>query len=283
MWSYKQYLKESSGETQIDDMWIDINAINPVARERLGYPTQKPEALLERIIEASSDEGNVVLDPFCGCGTTIAAAQRLKRRWIGIDITPLAITLIKHRLRTAFGSNVSFRVIGEPVDLSGAKALAQQDPYHFQVWALGLVGARPTDLKKGADQGIDGRLYFFDEHIDSGKTKQIIFSVKAGHTGPNHLRDLWGVVEREKAQIGVLITLDEPTKPMKAEAAKAGFYERPFGEKDERYPRLQILTVEELLKGKTVAYPHVRADLTFKKAPKVEEEGAISVPLPFTE
>jgi site-specific DNA-methyltransferase (adenine-specific) len=281
---YKRYLDEMPG-IAIGDSWDDIPPINSQAQERLGYPTQKPEALLERIIKASSNEGDLVLDPFCGCGTTIASAQRLKRRWVGIDITPLAITLIKHRLQTKFGSRIPYRVIGEPVDLSGAKALAEQDPFHFQVWALGLVGARPTDLKKGADQGIDGRIYFFDEHLDSGKTKQIIFSVKAGHTGPTHLRDLRGVVEREKAQIGVFISLEEPTKAMRTEAAKSGFYARPFGGKEERYPRLQLLTIEELLKGKGIAYPAVRADLTFKKAPKVEEESTRNLPgrLPFDE
>lgn len=164
-------------------------------------------------------------------------------------------------------------MIGEPPDLGGAKELAAQDPYQFQWWALGLVGARPTEQKKGADQGIDGRLYFFDEHLDSGRTKQIIFSVKAGHTGPTHIRDLWGVVEREKAQIGVLISLEEPTKAMRAEAAKAGFYVRPTGGKEEeRYPKLQLLTIDDLLNGKGIAYPAVRADLTFKKAPKAKEE-----------
>lgn len=277
----RTFLEDLSG-VAVRDIWIDIEPINAAAAERLGYPTQKPEALLERIVKASSNEGDIVLDPFCGCGTAVAAAQKLKRHWIGIDITHLAITLIKHRLQSAFGKKAHYKVVGEPADLAGAKKLAQEDPYQFQWWALGLVGARPTEQKKGADQGIDGRIYFFDEHIDSGKTKQIIFSVKAGHTGPNHLRDLRGVVEREKAQIGVLLTLEEPTRPMRTEAAKAGFYERPFG--DEKYPRLQVLTVEELLNGKTVAYPHVRADLTFKKAPKAEEkEKTVSGRLPFGE
>ncbi|MDE3042625.1 MAG: restriction endonuclease [Nitrospirota bacterium] len=281
----RKYLDQTKG-IPLQDIWIDVPPINSQAQERLGYPTQKPEALLERIINASSNEGDVVLDPFCGCGTATAAAQKLRRHWIGIDITHLAITLIKHRLQHAFGKKVHFKVIGEPTDLAGAKELAQQDPYQFQWWALGLVGARPTEQKKGADQGIDGRIYFFDEHIDSGKTKQIILSVKAGHTGPSHLRDLGGVVEREKAQIGILISLEEPTRAMRTEAAKAGFYERPFGQredqKEERYPRLQLLTIEELLKGKGIAYPAFRADLTFKKAPKVEEK-TLSGRLPFGE
>jgi DNA modification methylase len=282
---YKRYLDEMPG-VPVQTIWTDIPVINNRSREKLGYPTQKPEALLERILKTSSNEGDVVLDPFCGCGTAIAAAQKLKRHWIGIDVTHLAITLIKHRLLSTFGKKAHYKVLGEPVDLTGAKELAAQDPYQFQWWALGLVGARPTDQKKGADQGIDGRIYFFDEHIDSGKTKQIIFSVKAGHTGPTHLRDLWGVVERENAQIGVLISLEPPTKAMRTEAAKAGFYVRPTGGKEEeRYPRLQLLTIEELLKGKGIAYPAVRADLTFKKAPNVEEEVTRVLPgrLPFDE
>jgi SAM-dependent methyltransferase len=248
-----------------------IPPINSQAQERLGYPTQKPEALLERIIKASSNEGDVVLDPFCGCGTATAAAQKLKRRWIGIDITHLAITLIKHRLQSAFGKKAHYTVIGEPVDIGGAKELAAQDPYQFQWWALGLVGARPAEQKKGADQGIDGRLYFFDENTGSGKTKQIIFSVKAGHVAVSHVRDLWGVIEREKAQIGVLISMEEPTQAMRTEAAKAGFYDPPFGGKEKHYPRLQLLTVTDLLQGKEVAYPAFKANVTFKAAPKAED------------
>src|SRR5208283_2949494 len=147
---------------------------------------------------------------FCGCGTTIASAQRLKRRWIGIDITHLAITLMKHRLRAAFGNSVNYKVIGEPVSLPDAEELARQDPFQFQWWALGLVGARPSEQKKGADKGIDGRLYF---HDDPKATKQIVLSVKAGHTGSPHVMELLGVMNREKAEIGVLISLQEPTQP----------------------------------------------------------------------
>jgi site-specific DNA-methyltransferase (adenine-specific) len=271
---YKRYLDEMPG-VAFGDSWDDIPPINSQAQERLGYPTQKPEALLERIINASSNEGEIVLDPFCGCGTAIAAAQKLKRHWIGIDITHLAITLIKHRLHSTFGKKVHYKVIGEPVDLTGAKELAEQDPYQFQWWALGLVGARPAEQKKGADQGIDGRLYFFDEHMGSGRsgtTKQIIFSVKAGHLTVSHVRDLWGVVEREKAQIGVLISMEEPTKAMRTEVAKAGFYEPPFGGKEKHYPRLQLLTITELLQGKEVSYPAFKANVTFKAAPKAKED-----------
>jgi adenine specific DNA methylase Mod len=217
----KQYPEDLPG-VPLQDVWADIRPMHNLSRERLGYPTQKPEALLDRIIQASSDEGATILDPFCGCGTAIAAAQRLKRRWIGIDITHLAITLIKHRLLDAFGAQAIYQVIGEPEALPDAATLAAQDPYQFQWWALGLVGARPVEQKKGADQGIDGRMYFHDEG-KSGKTKQVILSVKAGHLTPGFVRDLRGVVEREQAQIGVLISLHEPTQPMRTEATKAGF------------------------------------------------------------
>jgi site-specific DNA-methyltransferase (adenine-specific) len=263
---YKGYLHKMRG-TPMQDVWTDIPPLMGSGQERLGYPTQKPEALLERIIEASSKEGDVILDPFCGCGTAIAAAYKLTRNWIGIDITHLAISLIKNRLKTAFGDGIekTYKVIGEPVSLPDAESLAQQDPYQFQWWALGLVGARPIEQKKGADKGIDGRLYFHDDRA-SGQTKQIIFSVKAGHTSVPHVRDLRGVIEREKAQIGVLITMEEPTRPMRTEATGAGFYASPWGT---RHPRLQILTIEELLNGKSVDRPPHEGNVTFKRAPKV--------------
>jgi len=260
----KSYADELRG-MPIQNLWTDIPEINSQAQERLGYPTQKPEALLERIIHASSNEGDTVLDPFCGCGTTISVAQRLKRQWIGIDITHLAIGLIKSRLRDAFGDAISgsYRVIGEPVDLSGASALAKDDPYQFQWWALGLVGARRSEQKKGSDQGIDGRLYFHDE--ENGKTKQIILSVKSGHVNVSHLRDLRGVIEREKAEIGVLISLEDATKPMRTETTAAGFYKSPWG----NHPRLQILTIAELLDNRRIDYPPT-INVTHRKAPRAE-------------
>ena len=167
---FKRYLDAQRGKP-ISDVWTDIPPINARAAERLGYPTQKPEALLERIILASSNKGDVVLDPFCGCGTTIAAAQKLGRFWIGIDITHLAISLMKHRLQDAFGDGAKYKVIGEPVSLPDAEELAQQDPYQFQWWALGLVHARPTEQKKGADKGIDGRIYFHDEGSEEKRSR----------------------------------------------------------------------------------------------------------------
>jgi site-specific DNA-methyltransferase (adenine-specific) len=259
------YLDEKEGKP-LQSMWTDIQRIPNTSAERLGYPTQKPEALLERIVRASSNEGDTVLDPFCGCGTAIAVAQRLNRQWIGIDITHLAIGLIKSRLRDAFGDEISktYKVIGEPVSEQDAMELAKEDPFQFQWWALGLVGARRTEQRKGADQGIDGRLYFHDEG-DSGKTKQIILSVKSGHVSVRDVRDLRGVIEREKAEIGVLISLADVTKPMTTEAASAGFYKSVSWQKN--YPRLQILTIAELLSGGGIAYPHV-SNVTFKRAPK---------------
>ena len=268
--------KDSEGGFR-PDVW-SINLLAAAAAERLGYPTQKPLALLELIVEASSNPGDVVLDPFCGCGTTIAAAERLKRRWIGIDVTHLAINLARHRLRDAYGDEVekTYRVIGEPTTLDEAAELAKDDQYQFQWWALGLVGARPVEQKNGADKGIDGRIYFHDESA-GGKTKQIVLSVKAGGTGVSHVRDLRGVIEREGAEIGVLISMKEPTKPMRAEAAGAEFYSSPGW--NTKHPRLQILTVGQLLEGKQIDYPHVTG-VTFKKAPKAEQDAPEMEPLP---
>lgn len=254
----------TTDERRIDDVWT-LSMLQPAGREMLGYPTQKPEALLERIVRASSNEGDAILDPFCGCGTAIAVAHRLNRQWIGIDITHLAIGLIKHRLRDgqAVEPGHGYSVVGEPTDIAGAAALAAEDPYQFQWWSLGLVGARPVEQKKGADKGIDGKLYFHDE-AEGAQTKLIVFSVKAGNVTASHLRDLRGVLEREDAAIGVLISMESPTKAMRTEAATAGFYTSPGWKK--KYPRIQLLTIAELLKGEEVQRPP-RDDRTFRKAP----------------
>lgn len=227
-----------------DDVWN----INFPARssERLHYPTQKPETLLKRIIETSSNEGDVILDPFCGCGTAIVVAEKLKRKWIGIDVTSLATTLIEHRLKNDKNiGDVSYNVIGLPKDLLGAKKLASQDRYEFQWWALSLIGARPPEYhkKKGADGGVDGYYYF----NDGGKQKKVIISVKSGGTGVSDIRDLHGVMERDNAAMGFLIILEQSTKPMIEEAVSKGFYMDCFGNK---YPKTQILLIEELLKEK---------------------------------
>ena len=272
----KRYLDAMSG-SPVQNLWDDISPINSMATERLGYQTQKPEALLERVIRSSSNEGDVILDPFCGCGTAVSVAQHLNRGWIGIDITHLAIGLIKRGLADAFGESVrtTYEVIGEPVDIPGARELATTEPYQFQWWALSLVGAPPYEKKKGADQGIDGRITFHLER--GGETNDIILSVKAGHVQASHVRDLRGVIEREKAKIGVLISMEPPTKPMLKEAAEAGSW-KPTGLED-RYARIQILSIEELFEGKKIDYPRYSRDATFKKAPKSRKAAEEQIPL----
>ena len=273
--NYRRYLDEMPG-VPLQDFWTDISPINSQAAERLGYPTQKPEALLERIIASSSNPGDVVLDPFCGCGTAIAAAEALDRRWIGIDITHLAIGLIRTRLRDSYGKSLTYTLLGEPTTVDDAEKLAAEDKFQFQAWALGLVGARPTQIKKGADGGVDGRLFF---HVGgkSAKTSQVVISVKGGHLKADDLRALDGVRNRESAEIGVLISFDEPTKKMRTDAASLGFYDTPWG----AFPRIQLLTVDELLKGKQIQYPHVTGgNQTFKAAPRAKvKEGALQFDL----
>jgi site-specific DNA-methyltransferase (adenine-specific) len=264
----KRYLDETRGQ-KLQTLWDDIAPVNSQAQERLGYPTQKPLALLERIIATSSNEGDVLLDPFCGCGTAVHAAEKLGRRWIGIDITHLAITLIEKRLNDAF-PGLGYNVLGVPKDLGGARDLASRSKHQFEWWALSLVGAQPgQDKKKGADHGIDGLIFFQDE---LSTTKKIIVSVKGGdHVSVSMIRDLKGVLDREKAPIGLFVTLTAPTKPMVVEAAAAGFYESPHHGK---YPRLQILTIEGLLAGtERPLYPDMSGGMTFKKAAREKKKG----------
>lgn len=255
---FKRYLDKQKGKP-IGDVWVDIPPINSQAQERLGYPTQKPIALLERILRANSNEGNVVLDPFCGCGTTIHAAQKLKREWIGIDITHLAVSLIEKRLNDAF-PGIKYEVHGTPKDIEGARALALQDKYQFQWWAVSLVNAVPFGgKKKGADSGIDGLIYFKPE---GRTTEKAIVSVKGGdNVNVAMVRDLVHVVDREKAKIGIFITLAGSTGPMRTEAVKAGYYESLYG----KYPKIQILTIEDLFAGKQPNIPLVDT-ASFKKA-----------------
>jgi site-specific DNA-methyltransferase (adenine-specific) len=239
----KRYRDELKG-LPVPSLWDDINRINPVGGERLGYPTQKPVALLERIINASSNPGDVVLDPFCGCGTTVHAAQKLDRRWIGIDVTHLAISLIERRLKDAF-PNIAFDVHGVPRDLAAARDLAARDKHQFQWWAVSLVDAVPQGgSKKGADRGIDGIRWVKTgprpEDVD-----RIIVSVKGGGTGAKDVRDLVGTVEREKALGGLLITLEKPTRDMLKEAASHGFASYGLGE----FRRIMVKTVDELLRN----------------------------------
>ena len=261
----KQYLDEREG-TKLQNIWDDIPAINSQAQERLGYPTQKPVALLERIVAASSNPGDVVLDPFCGCGTTVHAAQKLGRSWIGIDVTPLAINLIRRRLGEAFGSDAKFRVVGLPQDLDGAKALFEQDPHAFQLWAVSLIpDAQPwKGGKKGADTGIDGQVYFRTEKSESHRG---MISVKGGkHVGVAMLRDFAHVVDREKAAMGFFLTLTPPTRDMETEAVKAGFFETDRG----RYRKIQILTIEQMLAGHRPEMPFVDSS-AFKRAKREDK------------
>jgi site-specific DNA-methyltransferase (adenine-specific) len=274
---YERYLKPEDGQT-IGDIWAfqpytndtvfgtdkgidnDVRWLSPQDQERLGYATQKPEGLLERIIKASSNEGDVILDPFCGCGTAVVVAEKFKRKWIGIDITHLAIGLMKWRLKNIVPMPY-FKVIGEPKDLAGARTLADQNKYQFQWWAVSHIGGQPYgDKKKGADKGIDGFLYYMDE---KNKIKKAIISVKGGkNVNVGMIRDLGHVIDREKADIGVFITLEEPTRPMREEAAQKGFYHSPLG-KD--YPRLQILTIGDIFSGKSPDIPPWIAPITLSK------------------
>lgn len=266
----KRYLDEHPGET-VQNIWDDVTPIGAQAAERLGYQTQKPLALLERIIQASSNPGDIVLDPFCGCGTAIAAAEKLGRRWIGIDITYLAINLIKYRLQDMFTST-QFEIIGEPKDLASAQQLADYSRYQFQWWALSLVGAKPLGGdegskkgKKGSDKGVDGAINFVD---DAKVTlKQVIVQVKSGHVNSGLIRDLRGTLEREKAPIAVFISLESSSRDMLIEAASAGKYHSDFWQQD--YPKIQILTVEQLLGGAKVQMPPQHG--TFQKAQKVKK------------
>jgi adenine specific DNA methylase Mod len=245
----------------LQDNWDDISPAS--GDEDLGYATQKPQALLERIVGASSNPGDLVLDPFCGCGTAVHAAQKLERQWIGIDLTHLAISLIEKRLRDAF-KGIEFDVHGTPEDYEGAKNLAERDKYQFQWWACSLVNAQPYGgKKKGADGGVDGIIFFQDDLTTS---KKIIVSVKGGeNVGVTMVKDLHATIIRQKAEIGLFVTLNPPTKPMIAEAASAGFYKSPTGAS---FPRIQILQIENLIEGtESARYPHLDAGaLTFKKA-----------------
>ena len=274
---YKKYLDKNAG-VKVEDVWLDIPQVR--GKEVLGYPTQKPLALLERIIRASSDEGDVVLDPFCGCGTAIAAAHKLRRRWLGIDITHLSIALLKYRLGDMFAlkSGVDYRVIGEPTHEDEARVLAQDSDnagrYQFEWWALSLLQAQPMNGqagsrrgRKGRDRGVDGIIHFFEplEPADGGgkaRVRKVVVQVKSGKVKAGDIRDLKGTVEREQAAMSVFVTLEAPTQEMLREALAAGYYESPFWAG--KYRRLQILTIGDLLGGAGVNMPPPHG--TFKQA-----------------
>lgn len=266
----KQYLDEMPG-MPVQDIWNDdaTRYIVSWSDEGLGYPTQKPLGLLERIIGASSNPGDIVLDPFCGCGTALIAAEKLGRRWVGIDVTYLSIAVMKARLAASFGI-VDVPVVGQPTEVDGARALAEASGdgrYQFQWWALGLIDARPvgSTKKKGADGGVDGVITFTDA---GGKLERVIVSVKSGKVQRRDIGDLIGVLNREQAAIGVFVTLEESSRPMREEAAAAGYFHSEVWNRD--YPRVQILTIRELLEdGRRPDLPAFKHE-PYKRADKVE-------------
>ena len=277
---FKEYLHEMPG-VPLQSNWTDINPVPARSPERLGYPTQKPVALLERIIRVSSNIGDVVLDPFCGCGTAIDAAQGLGRRWIGIDVTHLSVALMKYRLRDRHNLHAGddYNIEGEPKDLAGAHHLAREvrdGRDKFQFWAISLVEARPLGgskkkRRKGADQGIDGVIRFIDGKKE--RIRRVIVQVKSGKVGVKDIRDFRGTLEREmrkrseEAVMGVFITLENPTGPMEQEAFDAGIHKtESWGE----FRRIQIVTIEQLLAGDQVGLPRGRK--TFAEAPHARED-----------
>jgi site-specific DNA-methyltransferase (adenine-specific) len=266
---YKRYLDEMPW-VPLQDLWTDITPIIAGTRERLDYPTQKPVSLLERIVLSSSNEGGIVLDPFCGCGTTIHAAKKLNRQWIGIDITHLAIALVERRLKDAF-PGIIYEVHGVPQDAAGARDLAERDKHQFQMWITAKIGAQPyKGGKKGMDRGIDGYLHFRDA---DKKPQFAIISVKGGGIKSGDIRDLKGTMEREKAALGLFLTLNEPTREMEREAAAAGIYETG----GMKFSRLQILTAEQILDNRQPQVPFGFSE-GFKKAAREktdEQQGTL--------
>lgn len=259
----KLFLDESRGAL-IGNLWPDIPPLQAAAQERLGYPTQKPLALLERIIAASSNEGDIVLDPFCGCGTAVHAAQKLGRQWLGIDVTHLAIGLIEKRMGDAF-PGLKFDVVGRPQSLADAEELARRDKHQFELWALSIVDADPwKGGRKGPDGGIDGIIWF---KPDGKKTEKAIVEVKGGATGVKDVGRLAQVMERESAKIGVLITAQLPTRAMERDAAAVGVWTNDYTGRS--HPRLQILTLAELFQNKRPDIPWI--DTSNQKKAKRED------------
>jgi len=237
--NYKRYLDEMPG-SPVTSVWTDIAPVNSQADERIGYPTQKPLTLLKRIILAASNPGDVVLDPFCGCGTAIEASAVLDRRWIGIDVTYVAIKVIRDRLKKHLPQE-KYQVRGIPRDVEAARRLAEQTPHEFQNWAISELGGNSRG--KGGDRGIDGDIVFMTGRDQYGRA---IISVKGSkYVAPAALRELIGTVKRERAECGILICFGPPSREMRREAAEAGQVDLSGG----NLPRIRIVTVEELLKG----------------------------------
>jgi len=266
--TYRQYLDESEGVLAKD--WVEIPFLNQASSERLGYPTQKPEALLERFLRASSSEGDIILDAFCGCGTTVNVAERLKRRWKGIDITYQSISVVLKRLEESFGKELlsEIQLNGVPQDLEAARALAnKQDDRvrkEFEKWAVLTYTNNRAVIheKKGGDKGIDG-IAFVQESADT--YKQVILSVKSGKLQPAMVRDLHGTVEREQAAIGILLTLERPHAGILNAAKEAGMYRNPLMV-GQTFEKLQVISVEEMLAGKRLQLPMTHEVLKKAKA-----------------
>jgi DNA modification methylase len=267
----KLYLDEGKG-VAIQSLWDDIDALSPSSRELLGYPTQKPEALLQRIIETSTNKGDLVADFFCGCGTTISVAQKMKRKWLGVDISHLAIGLIERRLIMSYGKEIknTYETDGLPKDLSSAKRLAEGVSHgriKFQEWIIEAMLGGIHNPKKTADGGWDGHLTF---ELPNQKKDIILVEVKSGNVNVKNLREFIQVVNKQKASIGIFVCFeDQVTKPMLLEAKDAGYYKKEmFGN---NYDKIQILTVEKLLDGEQIKMPNTLMT-TFKSAEKKEEE-----------
>jgi site-specific DNA-methyltransferase (adenine-specific) len=282
----KQYLEEMPG-VPLTNLWNDIPPINSQASERLGYPTQKPEALLERIIKASSNKGDVILDAYCGCGTTIAVAERLERNWIGIDITYQSISLMLKRLEDSFGKNVldKIELNGIPKDLESAKALATKPDdrtrKEFEKWAVLTYSNNRAVIndKKGADKGVDAIAYF---QGDKDNREKIIFQVKSGNVKSGDIRDLQGTMTLQGAALGIFITLKPPSKDMVQTAKSAGIYRGRY--MSQSVDKIEIVTVQEILEQKK----RLDVILTFevlKAAEKQRETQGqqMSLDIPFPE
>lgn len=260
IWAYQPHtrgsLYGSEGAIDEDVRWLGARD----KKERLGYPTQKPVGLLERIISASSNSGDVILDPFCGCGTAVDAAQKLGRDWIGIDVTHIAIGMIEDRMRSGY-PGIEFETIGVPKDLASAERLAEEDPHQFQQWVSWQVGGFPRE-KKGGDRGVDG---WFNYLAAKGRIETGVISVKAGgNVTPTMVRDLGRVMERDKHRFGLFVMKGAPTKGMRDEAASQPVIETEFG----RFPALQFVTLEELFDGRKPKLPPLISPV--KKASRVE-------------
>jgi DNA modification methylase len=282
-WPYLKRFLSDEGQA-LQDLWLDINPINPIAQERLGYPTQKPLDLLKRIISASSNEGDIVLDPFCGCGTAVEAAAKLKRDWIGIDVTYLAIHVIEGRLKKAFGEEIkkTYKVFGRPQDANDARVLAARDWLEFQKWAVFALGGLPKE-RPGPDGGIDGIIRYHRVGIE--QPNRAVVSVKGGlNVDVDAIHKLKSVVAREMAELGILVCLDEPTRAMIKEAAS----ESDVGPPSRRVPKLQIVTVERLFQSNPIELPGIVdapeigrpvSSPTKKSRKRVEGQGELLLPI----